>query len=294
MLARCSGLGRAAGVVVVVVVAAVAGWSRAPAARAAQTPSLVAAAASLPTSFPRSLAGSCVRIDDRRPRRPREISASLPPSVLSGFGVLRRPRRTADALPASSRDSLSVEGLRVIFGRYVRRAGEIATGARYYVVLGSVRTRLSRGCMARLSARRRKLQRPIAARTARTVVLCLDDFENGGGDYCFAAEDALAGKAFASADGPEPPGTTDPSQIPVAVSALVPDGAASLEARYPREAPISAAVADNFVTFLHTIHLKPHARGFPNFNPATAIFRRADGTVLMTVRPPVDAPAFGE
>jgi hypothetical protein len=156
------------------------------------------------------------------------------------------------------------------------------------------RAKLRAACSARHNTRERTRDERLAARLSRTALLCLDDFDDGGGDYCYSASDALAGRAFASADGPESrTPAPDPSDLPVSVSALVPDDARTIEATYPGEPRITAAVTNNFATFLHTIHIKPNAHHFPNFNPSSVVFRRADGSVLMTSHPPVDEPRFG-
>ncbi|MDQ3676439.1 MAG: hypothetical protein M3401_06490, partial [Actinomycetota bacterium] len=198
--------------------------------------------------------------------------------MLASFAVLRRPQAGHDRLPASSRDSLEADGLRTVFARYIRRIGRIATGSSYFVVPATIRTRLARACMKRLSVGQRAHQRRLQRRLQRTLFLWLDNFDEGGADYGIVAADAIAGKAFASSDGPSPPGESDPSQVPVSVAVLAPDGAVSLEARYPAEPVITAPIAGNFATFVHTIHIKPDARGFPNFNPEVAIFKKLDGT----------------
>ena len=252
-----------------------------------------ASGADPPISFPRALHGSCVRLGGTRP--PLNSRARLPARVLARFGLLRRAALPGDTLPSWANGSLMVDSLRIVFRRYVRRLGVIASGSPYFAIPASVRTRVSSRCLAARSPRERVRQRRIAARATRTLLLCLDDFDNGGGDYCFPAADALAGRAFMTADGPTPPGTqqADATDLPISVSALVPDGAVSLVAYYPGEAPVPVAVAGNFATFVHEIHVDPHAQRFPNFNPSTVIFKRADGSVLLTSHPPVDAPAFG-
>jgi hypothetical protein len=225
----------------------------------------------------------------------KESIARLPRQVTNAFAVFRLARRREDPLPKYALPDVGFD-LRLVFGSYVRRIGQIASGAAYFVVPGRAAVSLSRRCLQRLSPGRQTRQHGLAVAASKVLLLCLDDFENGGGDYCYSAHDALAGRAFASADGPEPPpGTPDnPSTIPVSVSVLAPDGAATVEAIYPGEAPIDAPITNNFATFIHTIQLAPHATRFPNFNPSRATFKRADGSVLVVSHPPVDAPRFGD
>ena len=241
---------------------------------------------------PEPLQGSCVRGFDA-PRAPHFSRAGLPASVLLRFAVLRRPRGRQDRLPASSTSTLRADGLQTVYAKYVRRIGRIANGSSYFLVPATVRVRFDRRCMSRLSSARRVRQTRHLRRLQRTLFLFLDNFDNGGGSYAYPAADALAGRAFASSDGPEPAGA-DPTRIPVSNAVLAPDGAASVESQFPGAPPIIATVSHNFATFVRTMQIKPDARRFPNFNPDIAIFRRADGSVLLRSRPPVDAPAFGE
>lgn len=234
--------------------------------------------------------GACIRGLDV-PRAPRFSQARVPSSVLDGFAVLRRDKSARDRLPASSRDQLRTDGVRTVYAAYVRRVGAIATGSAYFAIPATVHARLDARCLRRLSPGRRATQRRLARRLQRTLFVFLTNFDNGGGSYAAPAAAALAGRAFASSDGPP---SDDPLRVPIAVAVLAPDGAATIEARYPGVEPITATVRDNFATFVHTLRLAPDARGFPNFHPETAIFKRPDGGELLQSRPPADAPTFGE
>ena len=232
---------------------------------------------------------ACLRAADA-PSELRFTQAPVPSSLLDGFAVLRRAKAGRDRLPASSRDQLRTDGMRTVYAAYVRRVGRIATGSAYYVIPATVRSRLDARCLRHLSPGARASQRRLARRLQRTLFVFLTNFENGGGSFAVPAAAALAGRAFASSDGPE---SDDPLRVPISVAVLAPDEAATVEARYPGVATITARVRDNFATFVHTLKLAPDARRFPNFHPETAIFKRSDGGAFLQSRPPADAPSFG-
>ncbi len=220
--------------------------------------------------------------------------APLPASVLRAFDVLRRPRRAHDGLPRHAYSSLSGQILRVVFSSSVRRVGRIAGGYPYFLVPALLHVRASRRCIARLPASRPARERRLARHARRVLVLCLINFENGGGAHCYAAAQAIAGLAVSWSESPLQSADPRSSELLVSLSALVPDNAASIEAFYPGEPPLQAPVTANFATFLHSVHVAPTAQALPNLNPTTVVLRRRDGRVLRTAHPPVEAPGSEE
>jgi hypothetical protein len=219
---------------------------------------------------------------------PRRVRGRPPASIYRALAVVRRARVASDRLPRGV--ALRTDGLRLIYAKYVRRVG-VTTDGPFYLVPGmSQRPTLSEKCLRRLPAADQQRARRLVEAIAASPVICLDDFDSGGGDFCQPASALTAGRLLAFATSRSPAGS--PTSALVTIAGLATDGVASVQALYPRQAPAAAVVTSNFYSFTHTVDVPANAQSFPNPLPDTMVFKDSGGRVLQQASiPPISPPA---
>src|SRR3954470_24672587 len=183
---------------------------------------------------------------------PTTITHRAPPAALvDHMAVLRRPQEPGDL------SGLDLEGFpfRFLARDYVRKLAD-AGGMTYYLVPGSTAFfRLPKRRLRRLSPHQRRLEQRAERqerKRSRTIGLGVFSFGNGGGGGgCCADAHALFANRTVQTSG---------SGHSV-VSALVPDGVASVTLRWHRGPERNAVVANNF---WHTTVPLSAPRAFPH------------------------------
>jgi hypothetical protein len=177
------------------------------------------------------------------PARPPLLTQGAPsPELVARLGVLRRPRAVGDLLPDLGRAS----DLARIDVRYIRRTpGEVGAD-QFYVVTGNyprTSSRPPRHCLRGLNARTRRFLirewRELAK--APTDVLCLFEYQ---GDGARLRESCVMEPAERLDDGLVVGPARTRGRL-TQVAGIVPDGVASVEARYRTGPPRTATVVDN-------------------------------------------------
>jgi hypothetical protein len=187
--------------------------------------------------------------------------------------VLRRPQTDADR---AFLDRFHGLGMRTILGPSVRVLGPGPDGTQFYLVPGTFSyPHLPKRCLRRLSPHRQRVIRRIernARKRAREVGLSVfglgPDGAGGGGGGGGALHALLNNRTTLTQ------GQRDGSAI---VSALVPDGVATVELVFDRLVHRTVTPASNFWSV--KVPLGPtHAF------PAITVWKAADGTVLKRFR----------
>ena len=201
---------------------------------------------------------------------PTKITHRAPPAaIVSHMAVLRRPQEPGDL----SGLDLARFPYRLIARDYVRKLGE-AGGVKYYLIPGSPTFfHLPHRCLRRLSPHRRRLEQRIerqGRRRSRAIGLGLFGFGHGGGGggCCSDLHALLSGRTVQTSGNGHS-----------VVSALVPDGVASVTLRWHRGPERHAVVTDNF--WHTTVPLSP-----PHAFPQSTIWRDADGRLVRSFRAP--------
>jgi hypothetical protein len=215
---------------------------------------------------------------------PRLNYRSPSPALLSILGVLRRPATTADRMPRSFLTSLNASG---IYVRYIRLA-RVADGVSYYIVpvatllpnltlsgrcdrtiAAALRVELERvpaavrSATLSLESRLVELRRQLAARFAGDGI-CVETYRvrgNANGGSCGATVGELKRQGFA---------------------AVVPDGVASVELRYPATQTLTARIVTANV--IGNVFAAPSQPRDHRVVP-TIIWRSANGKVRQTIPP---------
>jgi hypothetical protein len=187
------------------------------------------------------------------------------------MAVLRRPQRPDD-LPSRNFGEGSLFHLLAI--DYIRKVGEGPGGQSYYVVPASISfPHLSRACLRGLSRHQRRIQRRAEREgRKRSKVIGLGMFNFGrvsGGGSCCADLHALLNNRTVGTSG----------NGHSTVTALVPDGVASVTLRWHRGPERNATVHNNF--WRTTVPLSA-PRAFPH----STIWRDADGHLVKSFREP--------
>jgi hypothetical protein len=205
---------------------------------------------------------------------PTKVVHRAPPAdLVSRMAVLRRPQQPGD-LP--DHDLTSGGFLHLLAIDYVRKLGTGRHGETYYLVPGSVSVLIPpRRCLRGLSPHVRRVQARIRRqeiKRSRTIGLGTFEFGPalGGGGGGFADAHALLHNRTIFTSG-NPHGAT--------VSALVPDGVASVTLRWHRGPERNVTVANNF--WLTTV-----PRSAPRAFPHSTIWRDAAGHLVRSFREP--------
>jgi hypothetical protein len=225
----------------------------------------VAAAVALLGVAPAGADAAC-RVRDRPTR---VVDTPPPADLLAQMEVLRRPQTDADR---AFLDRFHGLGMRTILGPSVRVLGPGPDGTQFYLVPGTFSyPHLPKCCLRRLSPHRQRVIRRIernARKRAREVGLSVfglgPDGAGGGGGGGGGALHALLNNRTTLTQGQR-----DGSAI---VSALVPDGVATVELVFDRLVHRTVTPASNFWSV--KVPLGPtHAF------PAITVWKAADGTV---------------
>jgi hypothetical protein len=225
------------------------------------------------------------------------ISERAPsPELQRLLGVLRRPATAQDALPKAF--SATLQGGDV-YVRYIRRA-QVAFGQTYYVIPSGnwqSETPPARRCLA--EARRELPHLPAAQRATALAVVAQSLRHERHNDQAHEAvclisisttkplrEGSDCGISTAQvADGQDLGSGTEPGQ-PTLISALVPDGVATVTMVFPptsdapQGAKISTRPEGNVVAVRVPASLSESIQGA---NPSTIVWRSATGKVLRTI-----------
>jgi hypothetical protein len=202
---------------------------------------------------------------------PPRITHSAPPAgLVSRMAVLRRPQQEGD-LPDLDFKSFPFH---LVARDYVRKLAEVG-GFKYYLIPASPAFfRTPRRCLHQLSPHQRRVQRRNereGRKRSRTIGLGMFDFGRvgGGGGCCADLHSLLSGRTV----------QTSGIRGHSVVSALVPDGVASVTLRWHRGPERNATVANNF--WRVTVPLSA-PRAFPH----STIWRDADGHLVKSFREP--------
>jgi hypothetical protein len=203
---------------------------------------------------------------------PPTVTHRAPPAeLLSRLAVLRRPQQPGD-IPAFDFKAFPYH---LLARDYIRKLGSVG-GTGYYLIPGSPASfHVPRRCQSHLSPHQRRVQQRIEReqrKRSRTIGLGMFAFNRrgGGGGGCCSDLHALLSNRTVQTSGIAGHSV---------VSALVPDGVASVTVRWHRGPERNATVANNF--WRVTVPLSA-PRAFPH----STIWRDADGHLVKSFRAP--------
>lgn len=234
-------------------------------ARVLVVPLLVVAA------WPASPAAAKCRPNDVRPAP--FVSAAPPPADLAAkLGVLRRPQTDADR--ATIEAFKHSPTLRILYASSLRLLRQDPDGRTWYLYVGKTRAyRYPRSCVRRMPPSLRRGMRRTQERSirdARKFRFGVFEFAGSASGGWFGGDlRALANNATTLTVG-HPRGGT-------AVSALAPDGVASVELTFLGGTRLTAPVTDNLWKVESDL-LPQHAL------PRRTVWKAADGTAIRTFR----------